>query len=204
MKLTKSSNKILLLTICLIFSSVALAQPNPMNLMRSISNRMLSALKVNRPRIRKNPRYVYTLVKQIVIPHADLPGVSRSVLGRNAWNSSSQNTRKQFIAAFTNVMIGTYASALNAYKDESIKFFPIRGGYTGKTRILIQSQVIRSDGPPISVNYKLALMNNKWKIYDLNVEGVSLLQSFYSQFQAQLSQGKSVAQITRELKQRNK
>lgn len=200
----KHKAKLIIFFITIIFCGAVFAQSNPMALMKNISNKMLASLKQNRPRLRSNPKFIYTLVKRIVIPHADLPGMSRSVLGRNAWQNTNQAQRKTFINAFTNVMIGTYASALNAYQDETIRFFPIRGGYQGKKRIRIQSQVIRSDGPPISLNYKLALINNQWKIYDLNVEGISLLQSFYAQFQAKLSQGQSVAQITRDLQRRKK
>jgi len=202
MKLHKS--KLMLFFITIIFCGVTFAQPNPMTMMKNISAKILASLKRNRPKLRNNPKFIYTLVKRIIIPHADLPGMSRSVLGRNAWQSTNQSQRKAFINAFTNVMIGTYASALNAYQDETIKFFPIRGGYQGKKRIGIQSQVIRPDGPPIPLNYKLALINNQWKIYDLNVEGISLLQSFYAQFQAKLSQGQTVAQITRTLRRRKK
>ena len=197
-------HKISLILICIIFSTTAFAQSDPMAMMQSISNKMLVALKQNRSKIRGNPRFIYTLVRRIVIPHADLPGMSRSVLGRTAWKNASESQQKAFIKSFTNVMIGTYASALNAYQDETIKFFPIRGGCQGRKRVRVQSRVIRPNGPPIPVNYKLAIINNEWKIYDLSVEGVSLLQSFYAQFQAKLSQGQTITQITNELQRRKK
>jgi len=198
----KHKSKLIIFFIGIIFCSMSFAQSDPMALMKNISNKMLASLKRNRPKLHSNPKFIYTLVKRIVIPHADLPGMSRSVLGRNAWKNSNKTQQQAFISAFTNVMISTYASALNAYEDETIKFFPIRGGYQGKKRIRVQSKVIRRDGPPIPLNYKLALINNQWKIYDLNVEGVSLLQSFYAQFQAKLSQGQTVAQITQTLRRR--
>jgi len=202
MKLHKS--KLILFFIGVIFSASIFAQTNPTTMMRNISNRMLTSLRHNQTRLRNNPKYIYTLVRRIIVPHADLQGMSRSVLGRSAWKNTNKQQQQNFIKAFTNIMISTYSSALNAFDDEKIKFFPLRGGYQGKKRVRIQSQVIRSDGPPIPLNYKLALVNNTWKIYDLSVEGISLLQSFYSQFQAKLSQGKTVAQITRELRQRKK
>lgn len=200
----KLKPKLILFFICFTFSMPVLAQADPMAMMRNVSDQMLTALRQNRAKLHREPKYIYTLVKRIIVPHADLPGMSRSVLGRNAWKSTNKEQQEAFIKEFTNIMISTYASALNAYEDEKIKFFPLRGGYQDKKRVRIESQVIRSDGPPIPLNYKLALINDTWKIYDLNVEGVSLLQSFYSQFQAKLSQGKTVAQITHELRQRKK
>lgn len=196
------TRKIVILTICMLFTVAVFAQSNPMVLVKSVSNQMLAALKQNRPRLRRNPRLVYSLVRKIVIPHADLAGMSRSVLGRSAWKNATKAQQQAFSRAFTNVMISTYASALNAYQDETIKFYPMRSSFRGRKRVKIRSQVIRADGPPIALNYKLALINNQWKIYDLNVEGVSLLQSFYSQFQSKLSQGKNITQITREIQRR--
>jgi len=184
------------------FMATAKAAPNPMVQMKSVTNQMLAALKKNRARLKRNPKYINRLVRRIVLPHADVKGMSRSVVGRTAWKSSSKSQQAAFSKAFTNVVIRTYASALNAYTDETVKFYPVRGGYQGKRRVEIHTRVIRSDGPPIPVNYRLALKKNNWKIYDLNVEGVGLLQSFYAQFQDELSRGKTLTQITRELRRR--
>ncbi|MBU0455173.1 MAG: ABC transporter substrate-binding protein [Gammaproteobacteria bacterium] len=188
--------------ILLCFSAWA-ATPNPMDMLQPLSNRMLAALKANRPKLRQNPNYIYTLVDRIILPHVDVLGMSRSVLGRNAWTSATPAEQKAFTKAFTRVVVGTYASALNAYKDETVRFFPMRGSYEGQRRVMIRSQVERHDGPPIPLDYRLALKGNRWVIYDLNVEGVSLLQSFYAQFSSALSQGKTVTQLTRDLQHKN-
>lgn len=187
-------------------TSVAIAAeaPNPMVMMKSVSDQMLASLKQNRPKLKANPRLVYRLVDDILLPHVDVMGMSRSVLGRRAWTSASQGQQKEFSKAFTNVVVNTYASALNAYTNETIQFYPIRGGYQGKSRISVYSKILRNDGPPVPVSYSLALINGEWKVYDLNVEGVSLLQSFHAQFASALSQGKTVAQLTRDLQKRDK
>jgi len=187
---------------CLMFSAVVFAQSDPMNVLQPISNQMLAALKANRSRLKSDPNLVYRLVNQIVVPHVDVVGMSRSVLGRTAWRSASSAQQQAFTNAFKRVVINTYSSALNAYTDETMRFFPIRGGYQGKTRVQVYSQVVRKSGPPVPVSYRMILMSGQWKVYDLNVEGVSLLQSFHAQFADQLSQGKSVAQITNDLNRR--
>ena len=177
--------------------------PDPMIMLHSISDQMITSLKQNRPKLQKDPAYIYKLVNKILVPQADMEGMTRSALGRNAWLSASASARAAFTKEFKNILIGTYASALNAYTDETIKFDPIRGGYEGETRLQVDSQVLRRDGPPIPVSYRLVLKNGQWKVYDLSVEGVSMLQSFRSQFASELSQGKSVSAIVQELKQRN-
>ena len=193
---------LLILPFCfMVGTAIAANVPNPMIMMNSISNKLLSSLRKNRPALKRNPNLIFKLVNKILIPRADLTGMSRAVLGRNAWRGASPAQRTAFTQEFKHIIIKTYASAFHAYTDETIKFYPIRGGYQGRKRVQVYSKIIRKDGPAIPVNYRLALFGNKWKVYDLNVEGVSLLQSFHSQFAAEISQGKTVTQITQRLKQ---
>jgi len=189
----------------ILFVGVAIASnaPNPMVMMKKTTNKMLAALKANRSRIKKDSNFLYRLVDRIVVPHADVLGMSRSVLGRSVWTKASASEKQQFIKAFKRVVVNTYASALNAYTDQTVRFYPIRGGYARRRRIQVMSQIIQTGGrPPVSVNYKLALKKGEWKFYDLNVEGVSLLQSFHAQFADMISQGKTLKQIIRDLNAR--
>lgn len=197
--------KWLCLFICLTCNPIVIASStsDPIAMLESVSNKLLVALKKERPRVRDSYEWVYRLVDKIVLPHVDVMGMSRSVLGRNAWLKATPSQRNAFNKEFTRVVVKTYASALDAYTDETIRFFPIRGGFEGYKRIFVKSEIIRRDGPPIPLDYKLILINNDWKIYDLHVEGVSLLQSFYSQFSVELSKGKTIDQLINDLRRRN-
>lgn len=183
--------------------AVAASAQDPMAMLQSVSDQMIAALKKERPNLKKDPSLIYQLTNRILVPHADVAGMSRSVLGREAWQNATPAEQKAFTQAFKDVIIRTYSGALNAYTDETIKFHPLRGGYAGKRTVEISSDIIRTDGPSVPVNYRLALLNGEWKVYDLNVEGVSLLQSFRSQLSAELSQGKTVGQIAEDLQQRH-
>ncbi|MEK6731746.1 MAG: ABC transporter substrate-binding protein [Pseudomonadota bacterium] len=197
--------KIMIGLFILLLSTAAMAAtPDPMIMMRSMSDQMLSTLKKERANLKKDSELLYSLVNKIVVPHVDTAGMARSVLGRTVWQEATAAEQSAFIEAFKRVVVNTYSSALNAYSDETIKFFPIRGGYEGQQRIKVNSEVIRTDGPPVAVNYSLALFTAVWKVYDLNVEGISLLQSFRAQFSEQISQGKNITQITQELRQQKK
>src|SRR5262249_28735021 len=114
--------------------------------------------------------------------HFDVDTMARLVLGRNAWMQATPEQRKRFTKDFTRLVIRTYASAMASYTNQTIKFMPIRGGYEGLNRIQVQSLIIREDGPSIPVNYRLELVNNEWFVYDFSVEGVSIIESFRSQF----------------------
>ena len=86
-------------------------------------------------------------------------------------------------------MVHTYSSALAAYQDQTVKFFPLRGNLDGQTHIQVNSQILQNGGPPITVNYRLVLEGGEWKVFDFSVDGVSMLESFRSQFATELSNG---------------
>ncbi len=185
-------------------TAIAAKISDPMVMMTSMSDQMLSALRKERSNLKKDSELLYRMVNKILVPHVDTVGMARSVLGRTVWQNATTVQQNAFIDAFKRIVVDTYSSALNAYTNETIKFYPLRDGYEGKNRLTINSQIIRSDGPPVAVNYSLALLKDAWKVYDLNVEGISLLQSFRAQFSEQTSQGKNITQITQELRQRKK
>jgi phospholipid transport system substrate-binding protein len=82
-----------------------------------------------------------------------------------------------------------------------VHFFPVRGGYEGKNNLEVISQIERPDGPPVKVSYRM-VYKGSWKIYDLNVEGISMLGSFRSQFADQLANG-NIDALIQTLKEHN-
>lgn len=166
---------------CLILTQLLWAQASPLPMLESSSQQILATLKQNKSHLKKNVQLIYQAVEQYLLPNVDVSGMSRSVLGRKAWGEASAAERQQFAKAFTQLVIRTYASPLAEYTDESIKFMPIRGSLDSRF-IRVNSIIIRSKGKNIPLSYSLVSNSGQWKIYDLSVEGVSLLQSFRSQF----------------------
>ena len=176
------------------------AANDPVAMLQSIANQMISSLKAHKTTLRQNPALVYSLANRIIVPHADLEEMSKRVLPPQTWNSATPAQRSEFEREFTKTLVRTYASALAEYKDQSVKFFPVRGGQGNSVKV--NSQIIRSDGPSISVSYSLISRNSSWRLYDMTVEGVSMLQSFRSQFSDALGKG-DMASLIRTLKQHN-
>lgn len=182
----------------MLFSSFVLAATNnnaqssvgPEQLIQKTADQMIAGLKANQPQLKSNPDIIYKLVKQVVLPNVAVQGMSRAVLGRNTWSTATPAQKQQFVNSFTNLVIGTYASAFAAYTNETVKVFPIRGGVAADAIVAqVKTVIQRSDGPDIPVNYNLVKLNGQWKIYDFSVEGVSLVQSFRTQFASELSNG---------------
>jgi phospholipid transport system substrate-binding protein len=97
-------------------------------------------------------------------------------------------------------VIRTYSSPLAQYSDETVQFLPVRGGVNSRF-IRVNSVIVRSEGQNIPLTYSLVDKNGQWKIYDISVEGVSLLQSFRSQF-AQALQNSSIDDLIKQMQEK--
>lgn len=195
-----------LLLVCfgLIASTTVFANDgNPTDMLQSLANRMIDSLKTNKTSLKSNPSKVYSLTYKIIVPHADLSEMSKRVLPPQTWNKASANQRVKFQSEFTKLLVRTYASALSDYSNQTVEIFPVRGGYQGKSTIAVNSQISRSDGPAVQVIYKLIARPDGWKLFDMSVEGVSLLESFRSQFASKLAQGSKLDDIIHDLVKHN-
>lgn len=176
-------------------------QSNPVALLQYIANNMIAGLKENKATLKNNPSVVYSLAYRYVVPYADLGEMSKRVLPPQIWNSATPAQRTEFQKQFTKTLIRTYASALTSYQDQEIQFFPIRGGISGNT-VEVNSQIVSPDRDPIRVVYRLMKEGSNWKLYDMSVEGISMLESFRSQFSDILAQG-SMDQLLKRLAEHN-
>lgn len=192
--------KTFLLLACMSLSQLIVAQSSPVPMLEHVANDIISTLKENKANLKKNPAIIYNAVETYLLPNVDVDGMSRSVLGRQAWNKATAAERVEFSRAFTRLVIRTYSSPLAQYSDETIQFLPVRGGMNGKF-IRVNSVIVRSQGQNIPLSYSLVSKNGQWKIYDISVEGVSLLQSFRSQF-AQALQHSSINEVIKQMQQK--
>lgn len=164
-----------------------LAGGDPVAVLQNIANNMIAGLKANKATLKTKPGVVYSLAYKYVVPYATLPEMAKRVLPPRVWNSATPAQRQKFQELFTKTVIRTYASALTNYEDQTIKFYPPRGGSAGTVEV--NSQIISSSRSPINVTYRLVQTSSGWRLYDMSVEGVSMLSSFRSQFADILSQG---------------
>ena len=182
-------------------SHVLWAQSTPVPMLENTASQIISSLKQNKANLKQNHQLIYQTVQRYLLPNVDVSGMSRSVLGRDAWNKASTADRQEFEQVFTQLIIRTYATPLAEYTDETVKFLPVRGPIDGHF-VRVNSVIIRSNGQNIPLSYSLVSKNNSWKIYDLSVEGVSLLQSFHSQF-SQILQNSSMKNLIAEMRNNN-
>lgn len=167
---------------------LAFAVSSPVDLLENISTQVMAALKQQHKQIENNPEVIQNIVDRFVVPHVDIDGMSRSVLGRDIWRKITPEERQEFGREFTRLVTHTYGSALAGYTNEKIRFLSVRGGYEGKKTVQVKSAIVRLNGPEVPVDYRVILMDDGWKVYDIIVDNISLLQSYRSQFSSEISQ----------------
>lgn len=183
-------------------SLLAWAQTSPIPMLQSTSDQILSVLQKNKAKLAGNPSIVFNAVQQYMVPHVDVNGMARSVLGRQAWMKATPHERDEFKQVFTQLVIRTYATPLAGYTSETVRFMPIRSSLENQF-VRVNSVIVRPNGRDIALSYSLIAQNGQWKVYDLSVEGVSLLQSFRSQFE-QVLQKSTMQELIQEMRQRAK
>jgi phospholipid transport system substrate-binding protein len=191
------------ISLLLLLSSLAFADGGPVGILQGVADQMIADLQRNKITLKSNRQYVYSLANRLVIPHVDVDEMSRRVLPPQTWAQASAAQRSAFEHQFMELLVHTYASALASYTDQTVEFYPVRGGYEGKHTVEVSSQITSASGaPPVAVKYRLINTGGGWKLFDMSVEGVSVIESFRSQFADTLAQG-DITALTKRLADHN-
>jgi phospholipid transport system substrate-binding protein len=178
--------KVILAFIGLLMCTMVWAISSPVDLLQNTSNQLISALQRNQATLKTKPQIVYGIVNQILLPHVDVMSMSSKALGREAWLRATPTQKQAFAQQFVTLLIRTYSSALAQYSNERVNFSPMRGDYNNQCRVQVNSVIIRESSPPINLSYRLMRVEGQWMLYDFSVDGVSIIESFRSQFVAEL------------------
>ncbi|MGE3920160.1 MAG: phospholipid-binding protein MlaC [Gammaproteobacteria bacterium] len=193
--------KFLFLILC-VFSTLSFAASSPVPELQATANKIVAELKSNQNQLATNPKIASNIVTQYLLPLADQQGMAQAALGRAAWKSATPTQRTEFVNQFRTLIVKTYAAAFSHFKDQKVEFLPLRGQLAAQNNITVQSKIISSQRPPVTVTYNLVNQGGHWKVRDFSVDGISMIQSFNSQFTSQLAQG-GIAKLIETLKQHN-
>jgi phospholipid transport system substrate-binding protein len=153
----------------------------PEELVRERTARITELIKANRDAYSKDHRKLYAMVDEQVLPYFDFRVMARSVLGRH-WRDATADQRGRFTREFRELLVRTYATALLKYNDEEIVFLPFTARPDDQTAV-VRTEVRRADGgPPIPIHYGFYRSEAGWKVYDVTVEGVSLVTNYRSAY----------------------
>ncbi len=174
------------LTVLLVLAGGARAQSPDLAsaLVKNTTDRMLAALKDRKAELDASPQIIYGLVDEIVLPHFDFERITGSAMGRY-WRDASTEQRQALINAFRQMLVRTYARALLTYSGQEIRMLPLRPGKRPE-QVTVRTQVNEAGGPDIPIDYQLYLKDDAWKVFDISIDGVSLVANYRSSFAAQI------------------
>ncbi len=174
------------LLLCLALNTaVAVAdEAKPEAIVRETSDRMLAVLKVERAVIKAEPDRLYGLIDDIVLPHFDFERMARWVLGKH-WRKATQAQQQKFVDEFRTLLVRTYGTALLEYTNEKINFLPLRMT-EGSEDVTVRTEVVKSGGVPIPISYSMFHRVDGWKVYDVAIDGISLVSNYRSSFSAEI------------------
>jgi phospholipid transport system substrate-binding protein len=178
------------------------APVDPIVMLKDVTTSVLKALKDNQAHLDNKSKTVDNVINQYIMPHVDFNEMALWVAGRHAWAKAPEKTREQFVSAFKVLVIRTYGTALQNYSNEVVEF-PKQHIDTSKTRIQITSQVVRPNKDTIRLDYRLIKHENTWLVYDVIIEGVSILQGFQAQFSEDIKQ-QGLAKVVTKIQDHNK
>lgn len=173
--------RIFLLTGILLLSltGVARAEVAPEDLVRQAADQILVEIKAHRALYAKDYAKLYKMAEQKVLPHFDFRRMAQWVLGRS-WKDATAQQRDHFTAEFRDLLVGTYSQALLNYEDLGIVYLPVLRK-PDDTEVTVKTEVKQASGPNIPLHY--SFYKNKdgaWKVYDITIEGVSLVTNYRS------------------------
>jgi phospholipid transport system substrate-binding protein len=160
------------------------AADDPGKLVQASAEGMLKDLDANREAYRKDPTKVNALVDKWLLPHFDTAYSARLVLGKH-WRDANEDQRKRFVNAFYQSLLRNYSSALVDFTSDRMKFLPAQVDGDSAT---VRTEIKRSNGTRIPVNYSLRKVNGEWKAWDVVIEGISYVKSFREDFGAEIDQ----------------
>ncbi len=181
--------------------SLALAATEaPDALVQRISGEVMAAVKADAAIQKGDVNRIMVLVDSKIMPNVNFSRMTASAVGR-FWRQATPAQQKQLQDEFKTLLVRTYSGALGEVKDQTVSFKPLRAK-PEDTEVVVRSEV-RGRGEPIQLDYRLEKTADGWKIYDLNVLGVWLVETYKTQF-AQEINTKGIDGLIASLVQRNK
>jgi len=175
-------------------------QSTPDGLIKAVVSDVMASVKSD-PEIQKGniPRIV-DLVDKKIVPHTDMRRTTEMAMGPN-WKKASPEQQTQLVAEFKTLLIRTYSGALSQLRDQTVQFKPLRAA-PDDNQVVVKT-VVLGHGDPVPLDYRLEKTATGWKVYDMNIMGVWLVEAYRNQFANQISQN-GVDGLVKFLQERNK
>jgi len=172
--------KKLIAGLILLLALPAMAANGPEQLVRQTSESVIAEIRANLDVYKDDPKKVYKLVDELVLPHFDFAAMTDLALGRYK-DEVSATQKPAIVAEFRQLLVRTYSSALFEYTDQEMIYLPMEGS-EAEGEVTVRTEIEQAGGFPIPINYVLRLGDEGWKVFDVSVDEVSLVTNYRSSF----------------------
>ena len=174
-----------IIAIFILFSSYSFASDGPDVFLKNSVEEISEFISENKDSLDSDENYLRAKVDELVIPKLDIELMSKIVLGKKNWTSMNPILRTKFQQAFSSLMVKTYMMSQTSFDGEKIKFLPYKKGKRLDVA-RVKSVYLLNEGE-LSVNYSLKLnKSGEWKVYDINIDGISLIKNYRSDFKSHI------------------
>ncbi len=175
--------------------------PAPDVLVRDTAQDVLTVVKEDKSIQAGNPQKLLELVQAKVLPHFDFERMTRLTTGK-PWRSATPEQRTALVNEFRTLLVRTYTAAFSRYRDQSVEVKPPRM-QPGDDEVTVRTLILKAGQPSIAVDYEMEKTDSGWKVFDLSVEGSSLVATYRGTFAEQIQQG-GIDGLIKNLAEKNK
>lgn len=189
------------LLLALPISAAAVGPEAPDKLIERLSTEILERIRADADLQAGDSKKLNELVDSTLLPHVDFRRMTALSVGRN-WRTATPEQQTQLMTEFRALLLRTYSGALSSVADQKVRMRPLRGN-PQDTDVIVRSEVVQPRGEPIQLDYRMMQAPGGWKIYDVNVLGVWLVETYRTQFAQEVSAG-GIEGLIRSLSNKNR
>lgn len=171
----------------------------PQKTIENASNELKN--KLQDPSFTKDFSQITQFVESVIYPHVDFNRISALVLGR-LWRTATPEERAHFKKEFQTLLIRTYSRAFVEFNDWSVRFLPLKMASDAK-KVVVKTEILQPGIQPIGVDYRMLRVQGDWKVYDIMIEGVSLVTNYRTSFKHEVKSKGSLQAVIESLAARN-
>src|SRR5262245_22131242 len=169
-------------------------------LARNVTEEVLKIIRADKELQAGNQKKVVELIESKIAPHFEFTSMTRLAMGRN-WSQANADQKKALTQEFRVLLVRTYTTAFTQYRDQTIEYRPLKLA-PGETDVVVKS-LIKTSGQPLTVDYRMEKTDRGWKVYDVKIEGISLVENYRGTFNAEI-QKSGIDGLIKSLSDKNK
>lgn len=201
MKLLSIFKSAVLVSVFALFS-FSYAADTPEQTIEKASAQLINALKKEESALKTDPKKLYSFIEKTAVPYFDFNTMSQWVMGRS-WRDATPQQRERFMEEFKKLLVNAYGNALLEYTDDKVNVFPLPPNARNKNEVTVRSEITSSSHKPVAVNYSMIKSGGKWLVYDVSIEGISIVTSYRGEIR-ELVNSKGIDGMIAALAKKNK